>query len=410
MPLTRSDVVDDPNPLFATNLQLWVRTELQNAAGVVLKELASSGPVATAAAIMRCGMSVEDEQKLLLSVARASPFWRDEKIFDLFTCVLSVDGELRWTIKQTQSFIGSLPRIAETDNTEREMHPGVLWLPHELGRLVGTVLRSEMELDVITALIVGIVTEEWPHQWEQPDRPPVAWHTFLGYAGVMLTDALAINKNWVDEDFQWVVNDFAHDVGIWAVHTWGPEVYSKFEHQQLLADIISTLAIKYGRFNHDIRMIQIMLNMICMGWPEHDHSVLAALIQERMRPTSLVSRTRNWVQIQMGSPDASFPGLLAQSQLWSLPGSVRTFAQGRPPRPLMDRILSSIEVDTSASLVQPTLAQSFDQEISSLFSAPIDQHEAYRIKLETGKAAVLQLQQETQTAAIGGVDKSGVQE
>jgi hypothetical protein len=359
--------------------------------------LSAMGPSLCAQSIIESGISIQDQQKLLLHIAHSTATWRSERVFDLFVAVLSENGELRWSIKDTQRFIGLLPRLPEQCGEVSVEAVNAVWLPHEIGRLIGSILSKEMELDVMTTLIANVVTQEWPKQWKSGAQPP-EWYSYLGYAGVMLTDALAINKKWVDEDYQWVVNDFAHDVGIWAVETWGPEVYSKFEHQLLLTDLISTLAIKYGRFNHDIRLIQMMLNMICMNWPEHEHEVLAALIQERMKSMSIKNRTKNWLKLQLGSNEVPTKGQLAQSQLWSNPESLRGFIEGGPRRSILQKLSGLLDQSTSkeqaSGLVVPRPdSLSLDRILAEKFAAVADPHEAYRIKLESGKAAALQLEQ-----------------
>ena len=57
-----------------------------------------------------------------------------------------------------------------------------------------------------------------------------------------------------------------------------------------LSDVISQVAVKYGRFKHDYRLIQIILNNVTTGWPEDRHEQLAELIRKRMEPHFLSSR------------------------------------------------------------------------------------------------------------------------
>lgn len=163
----------------------------------------------------------------------------------------------------------------------------IAWQPEEIGRLVGTMLSQELELDDIVNVISGLALEGWK---DSAQNAP--WHAYMGYMSTVLSDALAANKHWVDEDYTWVAHDVIAKVGPWALRQW-PD-YRADEHQQWLADLVAQTAIKYGRFTHDYRLIQVMLNMVCDNWPEHEHQKLADMVALRMKDRTYVGRAQNW--------------------------------------------------------------------------------------------------------------------
>jgi len=73
-------------------------------------------------------------------------------------------------------------------------------------------------------------------------------------------------------------------------------IFSIEEHILWLSDIISQTAIKYGRFHHDYRLIQIVLNNVVADWPDDRHEQLAALITERMRSRMIAGRISNSIK------------------------------------------------------------------------------------------------------------------
>ena len=193
----------------------------------------------------------------------------------------------------------------------------IAWQPEEIGRLVGTMLSQELELDDIVHVICTMATDQWE---EEAGQAP--WSAYMGYIASVVSEALTTNKHWVDEDYSWVLHDVIATVGPWALRKW-PD-YSAEEHQKWLAELVSQIAIKYGRFKHDYRFIQIALNMICDNWPEHEHQKLSDVIALRMKDRTFVGRTKNWVKWRISHEyQHKFSDQRASaSQLWIAPYNV----------------------------------------------------------------------------------------
>lgn len=193
----------------------------------------------------------------------------------------------------------------------------IAWQPEEIGRLVGTMLSQELELDDIVGVICTMATEHWE---EEAGQAP--WHAYMGYISSVVSEALTTNKHWVDEDYSWVLHDVIATIGPWALRKW-PE-YRVEEHQKWLSELVAQIAIKYGRFKHDYRFIQIALNMICDNWPEHEHQKLSDVVAYRMKDRTLVGRTKNWYKWRISHEyDKKFSDQrAAASQLWIAPYNV----------------------------------------------------------------------------------------
>lgn len=209
----------------------------------------------------------------------------------------------------SSSGIGS----TDVEKSSPAFYNPIAWQPEELGRLIGTMLSQELELDDIVHVMCGLAIEGWKEEGNND------WHSFMGYFSTVVSDALTVNKHWIDEDYTWVLHDVIGTIGPWALRQW-PE-YGVEEHQKWLAELISQVAIKYGRFKHDYRFIQIALNMICDNWPDIEHQKLADLIQLRMKDRTLVGRAQNWYKWRISKEyDAKFSDQRAsQSQLWMAP-------------------------------------------------------------------------------------------
>jgi len=193
----------------------------------------------------------------------------------------------------------------------------IAWQPEEIGRLVGTMLSQELELDDIVNVLSGLALEGW-----KDSAAEAPWHAYMGYMSTVVSDALAANKQWVDEDYTWVVHDVIAKVGPWALRQW-PD-YRADEHQQWLADLVAQTAIKYGRFKHDYRLIQVMLNMICDNWPQHEHQKLADMISLRMKDRTYIGRAQNWFKWRVTHEykERFSDQRAAQSKLWIAPYNV----------------------------------------------------------------------------------------
>jgi hypothetical protein len=232
----------------------------------------------------------------------------------------------------------------------------IAWQPEEIGRLVGTMLSQELELDDIVEVLSDLAIKEW-----QDEAKGAPWHTYMGYFATVVSDALTANKHWVDEDYNWVIHDVITNVGPWALRQW-PD-YRTDEHQKWLAEMIAQTAIKYGRFKHDYRLIQIVLNMVCDNWPENEHQKLSDLIEMRMRDRTYVGRAGNWFKwrIQGQYKQRFSDQRAAQSQLWIAPYNV-----GENPK--------LPELVNSQGLRDPTLVEKIKKAITETeddrFTAP----------------------------------------
>lgn len=193
----------------------------------------------------------------------------------------------------------------------------IAWQPEEIGRLVGTMLSQELELDDIVHVLCTMATDRWE---EEAGQAP--WSAYMGYISSVVSEALTTNKHWIDEDYSWVLHDVIATVGPWALRKW-PD-YGVEEHQKWLAELVSQIAIKYGRFKHDYRFIQIALNMICDNWPEHEHQKLADVIALRMKDRTFVGRTKHWVKwrISQEYQHKFSDQRAASSHLWVAPYNV----------------------------------------------------------------------------------------
>jgi hypothetical protein len=231
----------------------------------------------------------------------------------------------------------------------------IAWQPEEIGRLVGTMLSQELELDDIVEVLSNLALEGWK---EEANGAP--WHAYMGYFSTVVSDALAANKHWVDEDYTWVLHDVITNVGPWALRQW-PD-YRTEEHQQWLADLVAQTAIKYGRFTHDYRLIQVMLNMICDNWPEHEHQKLADLIALRMKPRTVTGRAGNWFKWRVSGryKERFSDQRAAQSSLWLAPYNV-----GENPK-LPELVQSQgLREPTFLEKVQKSILETDDQRLTA---------------------------------------------
>ena len=92
--------------------------------------------------------------------------------------MLSFDGHLRLPLETVRNVISQLPRvpvspefITSTHDPRAVAHPwepnyvvGNEWLPHELGRLIGTITREELEIDRFSDLMVSLINMDWAAQ------------------------------------------------------------------------------------------------------------------------------------------------------------------------------------------------------------------------------------------------------
>jgi hypothetical protein len=193
----------------------------------------------------------------------------------------------------------------------------IAWQPEEVGRLIGTMLSQELELDDIVDVLSGLALDGW-----KDSASGAPWYAYMGYFSTVVSDALATNKHWVDEDYTWVLHDVITNVGPWALRQW-PD-YRTEEHQKWLADLVAQTAIKYGRFKHDYRLIQVMLNMLCDSWPDHEHQKLADMIEARMKDRTYVGRIDNWFKWRVSGrlKERFSDQRAAQSKLWIAPYNV----------------------------------------------------------------------------------------
>lgn len=207
----------------------------------------------------------------------------------------------------------------EASNTRFEpaYYNPIAWQPEEIGRLVGTMLSQELELDDIVNVLSNLATDGW-----KDEANSASWNSYMGYFATVVSDALATNKHWVDEDYTWVLHDVITNVGPWALRQW-PD-YRSEEHQKWLAELVAQTAIKYGRFTHDYRLIQVMLNMICDNWPENEHQKLSDMIAFRMKDRTVVGRTENWFKWRVSGrfKEKFSDQRAAQSKLWLAPYNV----------------------------------------------------------------------------------------
>lgn len=230
----------------------------------------------------------------------------------------------------------------------------IAWQPEELGRLVGTMLSQELELDDIVNVLSSLGAEGWA---DSADTTP--WFAYMGYLSTVISDALTANKHWVDEDYTWVLHDVITKVGPWALRQW-PE-YRAEEHQKWLVDLIAQTAIKYGRFKHDYRFIQVALNMLCDAWPEYEHQKLADMIEARMKDRTYVGRAQNWYKwrVQGTFKEHFSDQRAAQSSLWIAPYNV-----GDNPK-LPDLVeAQDLREKTSAERFVKNLTQQEDERLS----------------------------------------------
>jgi hypothetical protein len=328
-----------------------VDQHLSFTAAVMTANIKLEGATATANLILSDKLSLDQKEKLLQEMAQ-NPNWREDRFFDVLVHVLSNNGYLRFQPITVARIISQLPRvpisrkaphytISTSDFTtllsnEQRDDLKTEWLPHELGRLIGNILKTEEELDYMINLI-RYLGEVWAEQegsrlelllpGEELDDVPlrdrlvragVRWNDFLGYMGTIATDAAASNKHWVDEDWCWILNDLQHDLGDWAHQNL--DAYGKLEHILYIADMVATLSIKLGDFHHDYRIIQIALNMICVPiWPEADHALLAEILTERMKNRTWAGRAALTASYLAGSTPSATDKTASQSALWEAP-------------------------------------------------------------------------------------------
>ncbi len=101
----------------------------------------------------------------------------------------------------------------------------------------------------------------------------------MGYMGIILSSAMAVNRHWENEDIVWVYKDFCIDVvrygngafedqlthilkGRWALHTWTN--FREMEYREWLADIIVQVANKRNDTYHDSKLINAILEETCV--------------------------------------------------------------------------------------------------------------------------------------------------
>lgn len=215
------------------------------------------------------------------------------------------------------AIVEDAPKSSTESASPPAFYNPIAWQPEEIGHLVGTMLSQELELDDIVGVVCTMATDLWE---EEAGEAP--WSAYMGYISSVVSEALTTNKHWVDEDYSWVLHDVIATVGPWALRKW-PE-YRVEEHQKWLAELVAQIAIKYGRFKHDYRFIQIALNMICDNWPDQEHQKLSDLVALRMQDRTIVGRTKNWYKWRISQEfNHKFSDQrAASSQLWIAPYNV----------------------------------------------------------------------------------------
>jgi len=194
------------------------------------------------------------------------------------------------------------------------------WLPDELGTLIGRIFATEWELDHITYLLIDLVSSLVNNPSDH------SWRDYLGYSGIILASAMAVNREWENEDIMWVYKDFSSDIGRWAMYTW--DDFREMEFREFLADIICLVAFRRNDALHDSKLISLLLSEMCEHWEFDRSDILSYMVERRNRrnsfPYPLIDNIRNSVQ-DLTSPLGSSKwhqiplSVMGQSLLWSPP-------------------------------------------------------------------------------------------
>jgi len=185
------------------------------------------------------------------------------------------------------------------------------WFPDEIGAMIGRLFADEWELDYITYLLIDFVTLHFGKNAKE-----CCWQDFMGYAGIIISSAMSVNKHWENEDIVWVYKDFCIDVGKWALNTW-PD-FRELEYREWLADIISLIAIRRGEVPHDSKLISSLMDELCEDWDYEKADYLGYMIEARMKEKTFPYKQKNDILKTLRVKKADIP-TLAPSHLWTPP-------------------------------------------------------------------------------------------
>eukprot|EP01125_Pyxidicula_operculata_P005866 TRINITY_DN2050_c1_g1_i1.p1 TRINITY_DN2050_c1_g1~~TRINITY_DN2050_c1_g1_i1.p1 ORF type:complete len:380 (-),score=115.01 TRINITY_DN2050_c1_g1_i1:235-1374(-) len=187
---------------------------------------------------------------------------------------------------------------------------GYSWLPDELGALIGRLLGEEWELDYITYLLVDLATIHLAGGARH-----YRWEDYMGYVGIILSSAMAVQRHWENEDIVWVYKDFCIDVGRWALHTW-PN-FREMEYREWLADIIVLVANRRGDESHDTKLINSIMEETCEDWNYEKSDYLGFMIEKRMQRRSFPYKQIDTFLSAAGIKKQIPPPVHNRSFLWS---------------------------------------------------------------------------------------------
>jgi hypothetical protein len=296
------DPVTEPPPEIKTERELALEEQMNALAArlpPLLKDLISEDVVAASSLLMdfikkshyhpilpivlRQVLSAEEMIPLFTAMAHRSE-WREINLKDfmriLITHTRGINKQLGWNVEQIATLISQLPKVPISSqlvhsNTELDLPVHLLWQPEEIGEFLGRVVADEMELDFVSQILARLATKSWDSEASQ-----CTWQEFMGYMSTIISSALAVNKHWLEEDFANVLIDVTNDIGKWALRKW--DNFRGDEYMEFLVDLLCLLAIKWGRFRHDIRLLIYLTQHLCERWPEESSPILSKKISQRM--------------------------------------------------------------------------------------------------------------------------------
>eukprot|EP01130_Rhizamoeba_saxonica_P013450 TRINITY_DN5741_c0_g2_i2.p1 TRINITY_DN5741_c0_g2~~TRINITY_DN5741_c0_g2_i2.p1 ORF type:complete len:433 (+),score=115.62 TRINITY_DN5741_c0_g2_i2:136-1434(+) len=188
---------------------------------------------------------------------------------------------------------------------------GEEWLPEEIGTLIGRIFSEEIELDYITYFLVDLATQNFADMAQL-----YKWQDYLGYMGLILSSACAVNRKWENEDITWVYKDFCIDIGKWSLRQWND--FGETEYREFLCDVITQMANKRGDNEHDSKIIHAIMVEAVEEWDYLRADILAKMIEARMREKFPIHRLKNKM-LRLFNQKTIPESVHAKSFLWDPP-------------------------------------------------------------------------------------------
>jgi hypothetical protein len=288
--------------------------DAQLTAEIVIDFVQQSDADTTLPNILREYLSVSELKQLFIALLY-NPRSRGINVRDLMRIVIThtrgINLAKGWTPDEIADLVAHIPRVPINNHVPRSsLDAKLLWAPEEIGEFVGKVVRDDMELDHVIGILDKLALTHWTS-----DAAHCTWQEYFGYVNVVTSSALAVNQDWQEEDFGWVVKGVTNDVGRWALRYW-PEFRAE-QYMEVVTDLVTQIALKWGRHTHDVQLIALLLSHSTAKWDNQLADKQAAMIEARMHSEgrTLGARLKGLLGQSTKQSEAHLPAVSDTSQL-----------------------------------------------------------------------------------------------